>query len=215
MPRQPWEQVTGAGGALPVQALQDLAGAIDLERLWGPQSTWGIDLDSANDRAALRSSNVVADSGLVSITSWSPIDRMAAIDPASVRNAATRTRPLTLDFTCHGYIERGGTRAYNCIPDPSQQHHMWTFVPPVGSACDAGSIAEFPPGRIVFQIRCRDSDVTLPPPPPSAIEGVFTGSHSLGGSVRFEASGNHATLVVSGIKRNDGRLHGLGSLDQG
>ena len=64
--------------------------------------------------------------------------------------------PLTLDLTCHGYVEAGGTRAYNCIPEPSQQHHMRTFVPPVGSACDLGRIAEFPPGRIVFQIRCRD-----------------------------------------------------------
>ena len=64
--------------------------------------------------------------------------------------------PLTLDLTCHGYDE-GETRAYNCIPEPSQQHHMRTFVPPVGSACDGGSVAEFPPGRIVFQIRCRDA----------------------------------------------------------
>ena len=39
---------------------------------------------------------------------------------------------------------------------------MGTFVPAVGSACDRGSIAEFPLGRIVFQIRCRDgSDGTL------------------------------------------------------
>ena len=63
--------------------------------------------------------------------------------------------PSTLDFTCHGYDE-GATRAYNCIPEPSQQPHMRTFVPPVGSACDGGRIAEFPPGRIVFQIRCSD-----------------------------------------------------------
>ena len=61
-----------------------------------------------------------------------------------------RTTPLTLDLTCHGYDE-GATRAYNCIPVPSQQHHMRTFVPAVGSACDQGSIAEFPAGRIVFQ----------------------------------------------------------------
>ena len=63
-----------------------------------------------------------------------------------------------LDLTCHGYNEGAarGTRAYNCIPVPSQQHHMRTFVPAVGSACDRGSIAEFPAGRIVFQIRCRD-----------------------------------------------------------
>ena len=65
------------------------------------------------------------------------------------------TTPPTLDLTCHGYDE-GATRAYNCIPEPSQQQHMGTFVPAVGSACDQGSIAEFPAGRIVFQIRCRD-----------------------------------------------------------
>ena len=77
---------------------------------------------------------------------------------ATVLPAATpgRTTPLTLDLTCHGYDE-GATRAYNCIPEPSQQRHMSTFVPAVGSACDRGSIAEFPAGRIVFQIRCRDS----------------------------------------------------------
>ena len=67
-----------------------------------------------------------------------------------------RTNPTTLDLTCHGYDE-GATRAYNCIPEPSQQRYMQTFVPAVGSACDGGSIAEFPAGRIVFQIRCRDN----------------------------------------------------------
>ena len=54
-----------------------------------------------------------------------------------------RTNPTTLDLTCHGYDE-GATRAYNCIPEPSQQRYMQTFVPAVGSACDGGSIAEFP-----------------------------------------------------------------------
>ena len=74
---------------------------------------------------------------------------------ATVLPAATAATPLTLDLTCHGYDE-GATRAYNCIPEPSQQRHMSTFVPAVGSVCDRGSIAEFPAGRIVFQIRCRD-----------------------------------------------------------
>ena len=71
----------------------------------------------------------------------------------------TLTTPPVLDFTCHGYDE-GATRAYNCIPKPSQQYHMRTFVPAVGSACDGGSIAEFPPGRVVFQIRCRNGSDT-------------------------------------------------------
>ena len=203
MPPQSWEQVTGAGGTLPARALQDLAAAVDLERLWGPQATWGIDLGSANDRAALRTSDVVAGSGLVRIASrspGSPEDRTYAIDRAPVRSATTRTQPLTIDLTCHGYVEAAGTRAYNCIPEPSQQHHMRTFVPPVGSACDAGSIAEFPPGRIVFQIRCRDGgDAT-----PSLPEGTFTGDHSRGGSVRVEISGNRATLTVSGINATVG-----------
>ena len=66
-----------------------------------------------------------------------------------------RTFPPTLDFACHGYVEPGGTHAYNCIPAPAQQHHMRTFVPPPGSLCNEGSVQEFPPGRIVFQIRCR------------------------------------------------------------
>ena len=74
----------------------------------------------------------------------------------ATRTPETPTTPPTLDVTCHGYDE-GATRAYNCIPEASQQHHMRTFVPPVGSACDQGGVAEFPPGRIVFQIRCRDA----------------------------------------------------------
>ncbi|MDE2904785.1 MAG: hypothetical protein OXQ28_01735, partial [Acidobacteriota bacterium] len=68
--------------------------------------------------------------------------------------AALRTAPPTLDFTCHGYVEPGGTRAYNCIPAAAQQHYMRTFVPLPGSPCNQGSVQEFPPGRIVFQIRC-------------------------------------------------------------
>ena len=76
-------------------------------------------------------------------------------DPGGPPVDPTRTVPPTLDVTCHGYDE-GPTRAYNCIPVPSQQRLMRTFVPAVGSACDQGIIAEFPAGRIVFQIRCRD-----------------------------------------------------------
>ena len=79
----------------------------------------------------------------------------STVGVVTVAAQSGRTAPPAVDLTCHGYDE-GATRAYNCIPEPSQQHHMRTFVPPVGSACDAGSIAEFPPGRIVFQIRCRD-----------------------------------------------------------
>ena len=79
---------------------------------------------------------------------------------------AQRTSPPSLDFTCHGYVEaQRGTRAYNCIPEPSQQHLMQTFVPPVGSACDEGEIitTSDQPNRRVFQIRCED--VGGPPPP--------------------------------------------------
>ena len=196
MPPQSWEQVTGAGGALPAQALQDLAAAVDLERLWGPQATWGIQPPmDANERAELRTSDAeeISLSGFI-VASRPPDDRTYALDGASVRGATTRTQPLTLDLTCHGYVEAAGTRAYNCIPEPSQQHHMRTFVPPVGSACDAGSIAEFPPGRIVFQIRCRDTDA-VPPPPPSVPEGTYTGDHSRGGSVRIEISGSTVTRI--------------------
>lgn len=79
--------------------------------------------------------------------------------------AQTPTNPPTIDVTCHGYDE-GATRAYNCIPVTSQQPQMRTFVPAVGSVCNQGSVQEFPPGRIVFQIRCQD-DGTAPPPPPT------------------------------------------------
>ena len=197
MPPRSWEQVTGAGGALPAQALQDLAGAVDLERLGGPPSQWGIQpLLDANDRADLRTSDAEGISLSGVVASRPPDDRTYALDGASVRGATTRTVPLTLDLTCHGYVEAAGTRAYNCIPVPSQQHHMRTFVPPVGSACDAGSIAEFPPGRIVFQIRCRDGDATPPPPPPPSVpEGTYTGDHSRGGSVRIEISGSTVTTI--------------------
>ena len=43
-----------------------------------------------------------------------PTDRTAA--------PTIRTAPPAVDLTCHGYDE-GATRAYNCIPEPSQQHH--------------------------------------------------------------------------------------------
>ena len=86
--------------------------------------------------------------------------------PAS---AQTRTIPPALDFTCHGYNEaQRGSRAYNCIPKTESQPHMRTFVPAPGSACDAGMVNEFPPGRIVFQIRCQDAGA--PPPPPADFE---------------------------------------------
>ena len=78
---------------------------------------------------------------------------LVALSPAS---AQPPTVPATIDVTCHGYDE-GATRAYNCIPVASQQHLLATFVPAVGSACNGGQVAEFPPGRIVFQIRCDDA----------------------------------------------------------
>ncbi|MCY4059291.1 MAG: hypothetical protein OXG44_14945 [Gammaproteobacteria bacterium] len=82
-----------------------------------------------------------------------------------------QTTPPTIDVTCHGYDE-GATRAYNCIPVTSQQPQMRTFVPAVGSACNQGSIQEFPPGRIVFQIRCQDGEggTTTPTPQPTAAD---------------------------------------------
>ena len=80
---------------------------------------------------------------------------------------AVPTVPPTIDVTCHGYDE-GATRAYNCIPVASQQSLLGTFVPPVGSECNGGSVAEFPPGRIVFQIRCNDGPPTEPTGPWSA-----------------------------------------------
>ena len=76
------------------------------------------------------------------------------------------TVPATVDLTCHGYDE-GATRAYNCIPPPHLQHLLRTFVPPPGARCDQGGVEEFPPGRIVFQIRCQDTGggTTTPAPP--------------------------------------------------
>jgi len=81
------------------------------------------------------------------------------------------TSPPTIDVTCHGYDE-GATRAYNCIPVASQQHLLATFVPPVGSVCNGGQVAEFPPGRIVFQIRCQDGEggTTTPTPQPTTTD---------------------------------------------
>ena len=72
------------------------------------------------------------------------------------------TEPSVLDFSCYGYDE-GATRAYNCIPAPDQQPLMRTFVPPVGVPCAQGQVAEFPAGRIVFQIRCSE-DPNAPRP---------------------------------------------------
>ena len=87
------------------------------------------------------------------------------------------TAPPTVDFTCHGYVEADrGTRAYNCVPKPSQQHLMRTFVPAPGSWCSEGIIDEFPPGRIVFQIRCFETGATPPPPPPQSPVWVREGS---------------------------------------
>ena len=155
-PLRSWEHVTGAGSALPVEALQDLATAAEVERLWrrpghGGMNPW----QGASARGALLTPDDDGRRRLDSAIAPGPDDRTYTFDWGPFRSA-TRTVPLTLDLTCHGYNE-GATRAYNCIPEPSQQHRMRTFVPPVGSACDGGSVAEFPPGRIVFQIRCRDA----------------------------------------------------------
>ena len=135
-PPRSWERVTGAGGALGASAFRDLAAAGELERDWGGP---GVRRTSPGKVAS------------------TPDDYADALEEPYLRNAV-RTSPLTMDLTCHGYHEGAarGTRAYNCVPVPSQQRHMRTFVPAVGSACDRGSIAEFPAGRIVFQIRCRD-----------------------------------------------------------
>lgn len=94
---------------------------------------------------------------------------IAVIAIAAIAEGQPRTQPPTLDFTCHGYDE-GATRAYNCIPERSQQHLMRTFVPPVGSPCDKGQIitTSDQPDRLVFQIRCQDDGNTNPPPPASA-----------------------------------------------
>ena len=83
----------------------------------------------------------------------------------SSASAQPPTTPATIDVTCHGYDE-GATRAYNCIPVASQQHLLATFVPAVGSVCNGGQVAEFPPGRIVFQIRCDDTGTNPPPTTP-------------------------------------------------
>lgn len=145
-PPRSWAGVTGAGRSFGTEALRHLAAATDLEREPGRAGSHFVPPGAARRVA---SPNGGAEGG------WpEPVDVDASAGP-SIRNAA-RTNPLTLDFTRHGYDE-GATRAYNCIPEPSQQHHMRTFVSAVGSPCDGGSIAEFPAGRIVFQIRCRDS----------------------------------------------------------
>ena len=86
-----------------------------------------------------------------------------ASSPAAAQSPPTT--PATIDVTCYGY-DGATTRAYNCIPVAHQQHLLATFVPPVGSTCNGGKIAEFPPGRIVFQIRCQKTGGTDPPTPP-------------------------------------------------
>ena len=155
-PPRSWERVTGAGGDLSAEALQDLAAAAELERRWRrPGRSWMHPRPGASTRGAAPTADADGGARLDLRTASEPDDGTDALNWAPFR-ATTRTVPLTLDLTCHGYDE-GATRAYNCIPEPSQQHHMRTFVPAVGSACDQGSIAEFPPGRIVFQIRCRDA----------------------------------------------------------
>ena len=158
-PPRLWERVTGASGALGAEALQDLATATELERgLWRQPDRWQMNArQGASTRGAVPTSDDDGGARLGLRIASGPDDGTDAFDGAVFRGA-TRTSPLTLDLTCHGYNEGAarGTRAYNCIPVPSQQRYMRTFVPPVGSACDRGSIAEFPAGRIVFQIRCRD-----------------------------------------------------------
>ena len=91
---------------------------------------------------------------------------LIALSPAT---AQPPTTPATIDVTCHGYDE-GATRAYNCIPVAHQQSLLATFIPPVGAVCNGGKVAEFPPGRIVFQIRCDDSGGTTDPPTPPPTE---------------------------------------------
>ncbi len=155
-PPRSWEQVTGAGSALGAEALQDLATAAELERIWRQPGRWRMNPgQGASTRGAVLTSDDDRGTRLGLRIASEPDDGTDALDGAVLRGAV-RTSPLTLDLTCHGYDE-GATRAYNCIPEPSQQRYMRTFVPAVGSACDQGSIAEFPTGRIVFQIRCRDN----------------------------------------------------------
>ena len=158
-PPRSWEQVTGADSALPAEALQDLATASELERRWRQPGRWQMNpRQSASTRGAVLTSGDDGGTRLDLRIASGPDDRTDALDGGAPLRSATRTSPLTVDLTCHGYNEGAarGTRAYNCIPVPSQQRYMRTFVPAVGSACDRGSIAEFPAGRIVFQIRCRD-----------------------------------------------------------
>ena len=157
-PPRSWEQVTGADRALPTEALQDLATAAELERRWRQLDRWGMNPgQGASTRGAVLTSDDYGGTRRDLRSASGSDDGPDALDGAPLRSAV-RTSPLTLDLTCHGYNEGAarGTRAYNCIPVPSQQRYMRTFVPAVGSACDRGSIAEFPAGRIVFQIRCRD-----------------------------------------------------------
>ena len=77
--------------------------------------------------------------------------------PSPADAQSSPTVPATITLTCYGY-DGGPVRAYNCIPLPHLQPLMRTFVPPPGAPCNQGSVKEFPPGRIVFQIRCQDTD---------------------------------------------------------
>ena len=123
---------------------------------------------------------------------------------SSVAAAQPRTTPATIDVTCHGYDE-GATLAYNCIPVASQQHLLATFVPAVGSACNGGQVAEFPPGRIVFQIRCDDTGTGAPPTTPMPAGWTASGRgpnfftkpiNAVRVRIRSSFSGSSANFIV-------------------
>ena len=120
-PLRSWEHVTGADSALPAEALQDLATAAEVERLWRRPEHGGMNpRQGASARGALLTLDDDGRTRLDSRIAPGPDDRTYTFDWGPFRSA-TRTVPLTLDLTCHGYDE-GETRAYNCIPEPSQQH---------------------------------------------------------------------------------------------
>ena len=127
---------------------------------------------------------------------------LLALFAVSTAAAQPPTDPPTIDVTCHGYDE-GATRAYNCIPVASQQSLLGTFVPPVGSECNGGRIAEFPPGRIVFQIRCNDGPGGTTPTGPWSRSGLGseTGIQKPDGIRRIRVvsrfTGSYSTFQVS------------------